>query len=383
MRLALSAEYDPPVTVEHWQRWRERLPAAPVIVLHGGYGKRNLGDEAILHVLLGQLRCVFPDGRIIVLGHGPGEIERDHGVEAGYFVSRRAAEAILHADLYIIGGGGIINRINSYSGWRRLPILDPKGKFLFLAALLARWRGAKVIFHAVGATSVPDPLVGWLARAAMSRADEVSVRDPLSRRVLQGLRVWRDIRVIPDPAMQLEAAPAHVAQEILRREGIEPDERLVGLSFRAVAEPDIDNGATARIVAQVADWLAERYGAQICFLPFGRHPNKPVENDLVFAQEVAKQVQYGERFHVLQHLCTPPEMKAILGEMDFALLERLHAVILAAGAGTPFLAVSYEDKVAEFVRSIGRANDWLALREFSFERVTAELRRHLPWRSSL
>jgi polysaccharide pyruvyl transferase WcaK-like protein len=76
-------------------------------------------------------------------------------------------------------------------------------------------------------------------------------------------------------------------------------------------------------------------------------------------------------------------MKAILAEMDFALLERLHAAILAAGAGAPFLAVSYEDKVAEFVRSIGRADDLLELREFNFERVMAKLEERLPWRANL
>lgn len=382
-RLSLPAEYDPPVTVEHWQRWRERLPAAPLIALHGGYGKRNMGDEAILYVLLDQLRRAFPDGRIIVVGHNQQEIERDHGAEAGYYISLRALKAIARADLYIIGGGGIINRINVYSGWRRLRLLDPRGKFFSLAALLAHGRGAKVIFHAIGATSVPDPLVGWLARMAMNRADEVSVRDPLSRRVLQELGVRREIHLVPDPAMQLEAAPASVAQEILRREGIEPEQRLVGFCFRAVDEPDIDNAETARIVAQAADWLIERYGAQICFLPFGRHPRKPVENDLFFAQEVAGRVRHGERFHILQHPCTPPEMKAILAEMDFALLERLHAAILAAGAGAPFLAVSYEDKVAEFVRSIGRADDLLELREFNFERVMAKLEERLPWRANL
>jgi polysaccharide pyruvyl transferase CsaB len=349
-------------------------------VLHGGYGKRNLGDEAILYVLLDQLRRVFPDGRIIVLGHGPKEIERDHGVEAGYFLSRRALEAIWRADLYIIGGGGIINRINSYSGWRRLRILDPKGKFLFLAALLAQARGAKVIFHAIGATSLPDPLVGWLARAAMNRADEVSVRDPLSRRLLYGWGVKRDIHVIPDPAMQLEAAAPAAAQEILRREGIEPEGRLVGLSFRAVAEPDIGNAATARAVAQVADWLSEEYAAQVCFLPFGRHPTKPVENDLFFAQEVAEQVQHSERFHILRHLATPPEMKALLAEMDFCLLERLHATILAAGVAVPFLAVSYEDKVAEFMRAIGRGERIIELRQFDFETAQQKLRVWIPWR---
>lgn len=376
MASLLPPEYDPPIAAEHWREWGLRLRRGggrPTVVVHGGYGKRNLGDDAILEVLLAQLGEALPGARVVVLCHGPEEVMARHPVEAHHFASRGALRAIWAADLYIIGGGGIVNRINTYSGRRRWRVLDPKGKFLFLATLLAGARGARVIYHIIGATSVPDPLAGWLARVAMNRADEVTVRDPLSREVLSRLGVQRELRVLPDPALSLAAAPPEVAWEILRREGIDPDEPWVGINLRPVVEPDIDNAETAATMGRLAEELAETRGAQLVFLPFGLHPRIPAENDLTMVEPLRAALRHPERLRVLRHPCTPPEMKALLAQMDLGILERLHAAILAASAGAPFVALDYDDKVAQFVRAIGGEARLIPLRGLREDQARATL----------
>ena len=381
--LSFPPEYEPRAGPGYWRAWRKLGTSGhPHVVLHGGYGKLNMGDDAILHVLLQHLCAGIPDVEISVICHGPRWVSRRYDVVAHHFSSLGALRAILSADLYIIGGGGIINRINTYSGRQTLRMLDPKGKFLFLAALLAAAAGAKVIFHAVGATSVPDRLVAWLAKQSMGCADEVSVRDALSRQVLQGLGVRGDIHLLPDPAISLEAAGPAVARRILESEGLDPDGRLVGLNLRPVIEPDVDNIETAQIVAEIADWLVDQFDAHICFLPFGRHPTKEAENDLVMAREVQARMAHVERFHILEHECTPPEMKAIIGQLDFCLLERLHAAILAAGAGTPFVAISYDAKVAQLMKAIGGQDRMVPLHGLNPEVIKALVASNVPWRSS-
>lgn len=380
--LTLSEAYGPAIDATYWQQLRNQLPTdrVPVVAIHGGYGKRNLGDDAILHVLLAQLRQGLPETRLVVLCHGPERVRQAQGVQAVHFGSLGALRAILSADLYIIGGGGIINRINTYSGQRRLRVLDPKGKFLFLAAWLAAARGATVLFHIIGATSVPDPIVGWLARQAMNRADSVSVRDPLSAQVLRQLGVRGEIPVLPDPALSLESASPDQCQAILKQEGLDPQGQLIALNARPVAEPDIDNRRTADELALVVDWVVDTYDATVCFLPFGLHPTHVVENDLTMARRIADQVERPDRFHVLQHPCSPPEMKGVLAMMDYAILERLHACILAASVGTPLAAIAYDAKVSQFLTAIGQTPQMLSLRDMTAGALISRIQRNIPWR---
>jgi polysaccharide pyruvyl transferase WcaK-like protein len=380
--LSFSQAYGEILEESYWRRWRNAWKdvAAPLVVLHGGYGKRNLGDDAILHVLLCQLKAAIPEAQVVVLCHGPERVQRAHGVTAYHFTAPKAWRAICQAHLYIIGGGGIINRINAYSGYRRWRWLDPKGKFLFLAARLAKACGAKVCFHVIGATSVPDPLVGWLARWAMGAADAITVRDPASRQVLQALGVRQEIAVHPDPAVSLKAAPAPRAREILRAEGLDPDKRLVGLNLRPVIESDIDDAETAAAIAQVIDTLAVSAELQVCFLPFGRHPSKVAENDEHLGAMVGERLREATRYHVLRYAPTPPEMKAILAQMDFCILERLHATILAASVGTPFVAISYDAKVSQFLAAIGEDVRACDLRDLTAEGLQNLVARYLPWR---
>ncbi len=377
------ARYAPHGVDNIWGVYRAELEArgctSPLVVIHGGYGKHNLGDDAILDVLLSELRTTIPAARFVVLCHGPAEVQRRHDVEAHHFASRGALRAILTADVYVIGGGGIVNKINVYSGFRRFPILDPKGKFLFVAALVAGLRGARVVFHAIGATSVPDPLVGWLAKLAMGRADSVSVRDPLSGQVLRRLGVRRDVPVVNDPALALEPVAPEMARQLLRGEGVELGRPVVGLNFRYVAEEGVDNARTVETVARLVDWLIEECGAEVIFLPFGRHPHKPVENDEGFAGQVGKRLHYPERYRILRREPTPAEMKAIVGQMTLCIFERLHATILAASMGVPLLGVAYDNKVTQFMKMAELSEAVIALKDFDFEAVRARLLRLPGW----
>jgi polysaccharide pyruvyl transferase CsaB len=372
----LPANQDQP-----WRQWGQDLQKRgclpPRVVLHGGYGKRNIGDDAILEVLLAQLRDAIPSAEITVVGHGPAEVQARHDVAACHFASWAALKAILTADVYIIGGGGIINRINTYSGFRHLRVLDPKGKFLFIAAAMAKLSGARLDFHAIGATSFPDSIVRWLAPRVLDRADALTVRDPQSRELLQSAGVRKAIHVVPDPVVKLEPAPATFAKQLLTEMGVALDRLKVGVNFRYVSEPDIDNARTIRDVALLVEWLQIERDAQVLFLPFGRHPSRQVENDLIFAHKVAECLNHRQDFRILERELRPAEMKAVLGQMDLCLLERLHSVIMAAPTGVPIISVIYDDKVAAFADMVGLEESKLPLREFSFEtareRVTALL----------
>lgn len=160
--------------------------SAPRVVIHGGYGKRNMGDDALFYAIYTRVRKHLPNAKITAICHGPQQLLLwQPDISAFHFKSFKALNSIFKSDVYIIGGGGIINRINTYSGNMTFKLFDMKGKFMLVAALLAQLCGAKSVFYGIGAESFPDIGVKLLTRLAFNYADTVSVRDPLSMQNLK------------------------------------------------------------------------------------------------------------------------------------------------------------------------------------------------------
>jgi colanic acid/amylovoran biosynthesis protein len=278
----------------------------------------------------------------------------------------------MQSHIYIIGGGGIINKINTYSGSMYLKFFDMKGKFLFIAAFLAKILGAKTNFYAIGATSFPDPFVKFLAKFVLSRADVVSVRDPLSIKNLRELGIKRELVQVLDPGLSLEPAPPEEACRILNTLGLAPKavrkKPLVGINIRYVRDPGIDNDHSVTETARLAEYLVREKQCDVLFLPISQHPSKHFEDDLDFGRQVGLRLQNKEGYFLLTGYYHPQKMMALLGEMDFLILCRLHAVILGSQMKVPILTVSYDNKVTQFVKLIGGEDMLCDLRDFTLEK---------------
>ncbi len=369
----LELPADIPVDVPGlWNGYAEWLSARgvthPRVAIHGGYGKNNLGDDAILDVLLTRTLQHFPEAEITVVCHGPGNVRARYRelarLSACHFKSLDALRAVVRSHLYVIGGGGIVNRINTYSGRQRLRLLDMKGKYLFLAALAARLFGAHTSYYAIGATSFPDAGVKLLARWGFQHADVVSVRDRRSLANLRALGVDREIVLVRDPALSLTPLSGEEAEAVLARWNAAHASRpRVCIGFRYVREPGVSNEATVEKVAALARHLMT-VGLRVVFLAASQHPSENYEDDLHFGRAVRQRLGSEERFSLVEEYCHPRLTMAMLGRMDLCILERLHAVVLALLAGAPVYAISYDQKVTEFVELAGRQRSMMELRDF-------------------
>lgn len=358
------------------------LRRAPRVVIHGGYGKNNLGDDALLHVIRGRVLDAWPDAEVHVVCHGPERVVARYAadprgpVTSSHFKSGATLRAAVRSDLYIVGGGGIVNRINAYSGRMSLKWLDPKGKFQFFATLLAGATGAFTLYYGIGAESFPDPVVRTLARLAVRRASLVSARDPRTISNLREIGVDRPIVQVLDPALSLEPAPAGEADELLARLGLrarrERDRPLVGLNFRWVGDPAVDNASTLEEAARLAAEL-DRRGHDVVFLPISQHPDKHLEDDLDLGRKLRERLGAPPWFFLLDTYPHPAAYMAVLGACDALVLSRLHAVILGTMMGVPIAIVTYDDKVSEFVKLSGQDARMIELSEFTLERLTPAL----------
>lgn len=356
-----------------WQAHRSWLAnkgiQTPRIVLHGGYGKNNLGDDAILDVLLQRVLEEIPSAQVTVVCHGPRNVAHRYAhvprVSACHFKSLAALRAMVQSDLYIIGGGGIINRINAYSGRQTLRIFDLKGKVLFLAALGAKLCGAQTHFYAIGANSFPDRGVRFLARHVLRTADVVSVRDAASIASLRSLGLSRSLIQVLDPALSLRPAPLATGAALLARWGYVRSQRpLVCLGFRYVRDGLTHNADKVARVAQLVRHLIDEQGMDVVFFPASQHPSQHYEDDLDFGRCVLEQLSAREHFFLVEEYAPPEVAMAAFGCADLCIFERLHAAILSSLMDVPLFIISYDAKVTEYAKLIAKAEDCLSSEDF-------------------
>src|SRR5690606_31430575 len=95
----------------------------------------------------------------------------------------------------------------------------------------------------------------------------ITVRDRLGYRLLEDVGVTQEIRLTADPALLLE--PDELPLAAWEAEGVDFERHLVGFSVRepGPAAPDIDPDAYHALLANAADFIVDRYDAEVVFVP--------------------------------------------------------------------------------------------------------------------
>jgi len=295
----------------------------------GSYGGLNLGDEAILQVILTELERSLPV-EITVFSRNAEDTQRRHPRTRAVAVrdlSRGEVLPIIQSlDLLIVGGGGLL--------------FDAEANTFLREVVLAEEAGIPVMVYAIGAGPLEKEESRRLVRDCVDAASVVTVRERRARQVLEDVGVRREVRVTADPAFLLEAEP--LSAEAVTREGLDEDRRRVGFSVREPggAAPDMDEGHYHALLANAADYMVERLDADLVFVPMERNVL-----DVQHSHKVIAQMAYPSRAHVLKGDYTPGQIAWLVGKLDFVVGMRLHFLIFAASQRVPFVALPYAGKV--------------------------------------
>jgi polysaccharide pyruvyl transferase CsaB len=304
--------------------------------ISGSYGGLNLGDEAILEVIMTELRRTLPV-EITVFSRDPQDTLARHRVERAVQVRELSRGEVLpeieRLDLLILGGGGIL--------------YDTEVSLYLREVALAQERGVPVLVYAVGAGPLQDPAAQKLTRACLHRAAAVTVRERHARQVLEEIGVQREIEITADPALLLEPQP--LPPDALMREGLDTQHRLVGISVRepGAAAPDLDERHYHALLANAADYMIDRLDADLVFVPMERRVFDPQH-----CHAVISQMAYAQRATVLKGEYTAGQMLTMISHFAFAVGMRLHFLMFAALQRVPFVALPYASKVTGFLDAL-------------------------------
>jgi polysaccharide pyruvyl transferase CsaB len=305
------------------------------IGISGSYGGTNLGDEAILHAIIAQLRTLPVE--LTVFTHDVPDTLRRHGVDRAIenrsLTRDEARREVEKLDLFVLGGGGIL--------------YEAAVEHYLREVTLAHEAGVPVFVYAVSAGPLERASARALVRDALNPAAVITVRDRQGKQLLEEVGVERKVRVTADPALLLEEEP--LPEDALRREGLDAHRRLVGFSVRepGPAAPDLDVAHYHKLVADAADFMVDRYDADIVFVPL-----EPRSRDLQHSHAVVSEMLCAQRATVLKQELSAPQLLSLMKHFEFAVGMRLHFLIFAARQHVPFVALPYASKVSGFIEDL-------------------------------
>lgn len=308
------------------------------IAVSGYYGFENFGDEAILKVLVSELKK--HGYYVTVFSKNPKNTGLKLGVNSVYtFSLKDVISTLKNADILISGGGSLLQDVTS---------LKSLIYYLFVigAALFFK---KEVIIFAQGIGPINNFLGRFATKKLLKKCKYITVRDEKS---LFRLRGWKlNPELVSDPVWSLDV------------------------------KETIPMG---RVGVQLRSWkdLSQKYLMTLARNIVTNFPDKEI---YIYSFQDALDLELCRHFEAQLKLINPDiktqlfnsltidETIQSFSNLDYLVGMRYHACLLALKYGVPTLALSYDEKVEKLSKRFGLPCSMLDINE-NFEDLFKELK---------
>ncbi|GAU78004.1 polysaccharide pyruvyl transferase CsaB [Fusibacter sp. 3D3] len=325
------------------------------VVISGFYGFHNIGDEAILLTLTKKLKEINPNVQITVLSNNPVETMQKFDVKA---INRsdalKVAKVIMQCDVLLSGGGSLLQDVTSarsihyYLSIIRMGLIFRKKVFL--------------ISHGVG------PLIRASNKRRVKRVLNkvycITVRDIKSYELLMSIGVKPEkAKVTTDPVMALDCQTLDEGKHIIDNLNLkDPSRKKLAIAIR---QKDFRDDAHRDLLVQMANRLAKRYN--VIFVPFY------YKNDTKIFQDIHDKTD--EHVYFIIDKYNSLAFLSLIQNMDILVGSRLHSLIFSLVAEVPFVGISYDPKIENFLETIQMA-PICSIHDFRPDAIESEITRY-------
>ena len=308
---------------------------APRVLLGGWYGAANLGDELVFATFVRWLREAGAQPRAISVH--PRLTERECGVPAvGYGDLPAIVEAMAEADRFVLGGGGLFQDYEPFdrASLARFPAYNV-AQFAQFARLAAGARRAGRRARAGRGTARRWRGEGDRRGGLQPRRRGFGARRGVGRGAAGPGRGARDA----GRAGSRLDVPQRSARHARALPLVARAQRAGGRGARLAVRSPLGGAFRRRARRRAAPSWA------FLWLDFARLPDATGEgaaNDEIAGRLAAR---IPGRVHAIWRGMRLDEAAGLIAGCDAAVAMRLHAALLAHGAGLPVIALEYDDKV--------------------------------------
>lgn len=292
------------------------------ILLAGYYGFGNLGDEAILEMFLKQIKSSSNIDKITVLSGNPTETHKKYDVDA---IDRYSIYTVIKklkkSDALVFGGGSLLQDVTSKRSIYY---------YLFLIKI-AKLLGKKVIMLSQGIGPIVNKTNFNNTAKVLRKVDFITVRDIKSQEILYKMGLDdKKVAFSADPVINLNS------NDLTN----DSNDEKIKICF------SLRNWKDTNLVDQICRLVSklQKDNIECYFVPFYYNMDIELINEL--------EQKLDNSAHFIKQRLTTKEAVDIIKKMDLLIGIRLHALIFAAAVGTPFIGISYDPKIDEFMKSL-------------------------------
>jgi polysaccharide pyruvyl transferase WcaK-like protein/coenzyme F420-reducing hydrogenase beta subunit len=345
------------------------------VLIAGGYGYGNVGDEAQLAANLQYWKKASPNCRLTVLTpnceytqnlHAPILVELAPrralfglgGLQ--YFGSKRvfkvaffwiAAISLLNACLIRAGlpiFGLTIAQLRLIGELKDSDVLFLSGGGYLTGMTLTRLWDNMLLIRLAHALNVPvilsgqtigvfkDPISRILAKWGLKKAQMIYLRDTVgSPRALDALGISdTKIGTTFDDALFFDGASSEQVDELLCEFGIDPQKPYVAVNVHYWGQSPESSRRIMKNMARSLDTIQKDLGSQIVFVPMAYPDEDAIEE--VRATMVGKS-------SVPRHTYRPDLAVSIIQQAELCITMKHHPIIFAMAAAVPTIAMAFDD----------------------------------------
>lgn len=356
------------------------------ILIAGYYGFGNVGDDAVLHSMLDDIRARLPHAETTVLSESPEATRLQYGTEAAHWTDvNRVMSEMRDADMLVIGGGGLYNNYQEYpsdqmmdGGWGRW-----FSQFIFCLPAFARRFYLPCFVYGVGASEIYNDRARRQAGFCLAMADMITVRDEASKRILEALPHMgaRRVRVTADPVFRF-SSPGDALSAI--PDLMELPKPLLTVNLRNWPYNGNREEYEPALAKVLADF-ARRANGSLVFLPFdnGKVCELEMSHDDAVFERMDRLLPDGVTRRIARGYVHPRDAAATIQASDVVLSMRLHPIVMAIAGETPVVGLAYDKKVRAVMSEAGLESFCLELADIPGQRLPRLLETCLDSRESV
>ena len=350
----------------------------PRVLISGGYGYRNVGDEAQLAAVISNWERLSPEAEITILSPDPKYTEEEHkkrsvlAPRAALFESGKNNDylnsnicfrwrfrwmkprMLLFAHLYKKGWpliGAYPREVNLLKDIATSSVVHLSGGGYLTGMTLSRlWdnmllvRLADIFSHPVilsGQTIgvFKDSFSKTLAKWGLSKAKLIYLRDPEGS--IEDLREigieGNHIKATFDDALFCEAADKETVEKCLKDNGVDIAIPFVAVNVHYFKQKPRASREVMKRIAEACDYIVSKHKKEILFIPLD-------PSDVPALEEA--QMKMLKRSIIIDHGFDYRLAKGIIALSEMLLTMKHHGIIFAMAEEVPTLAVALDDYYA-------------------------------------